>query len=55
MRGLEFFASEENLHLLSVRELNRIAAEAGLENIRVWSVGLAGWPANLLLSAQRAK
>jgi len=55
MRGLEFFASEENLNLLSARELNRIAAEAGLENIRVWSVGLAGWPANLLLSAQRAK
>lgn len=55
MRGLDFFASEENLNLLSAKELKQIAVDAGLENIRVWSVGLAGWPANLLLSAQRAK
>jgi hypothetical protein len=53
MRGLDFFASEENLNLLSRQQLRQIAEEAGLENIKVWSVGLVGWPANLLLSAQR--
>lgn len=53
MRKLDFFASEENLNLLSASELSRIATEAGLHNIKVDSVSLAGWPSNLLLSAQR--
>ena len=53
MRKLDFFASEENLNLLSVSDLRRIATEAGLENIQVTSVALAGWPSNLLLSARR--
>lgn len=53
-RGLEFFASEDNLNLLSASHLRQIAAEAGLENVRVTSVTLAGWPSNLLLSARRA-
>ncbi len=55
IRGLDFFASEDNLNLLSARELRRTASQAGLENVKVWSVGLAGWPANLLLSARRTK
>ena len=54
MRGLDFFASEENLNLLSAAELKRLAAEAGIENIRVESVKLGGWPSNLLLSGRRA-
>jgi Methyltransferase domain len=51
--GLEFFASEDNLNLLSAAGLRSIAAEAGLENLKVASVPLAGWPANLLLWARR--
>lgn len=53
MRGLEFFASEDNLNLLSASQLRQLAAETGLENIKVGSVTLAGWPSNLLLSALR--
>lgn len=54
MRGLEFFASEDNLNLFSAPQLRRVATEAGLEHVRVTSVRLAGWPSNLLLSAHRA-
>jgi hypothetical protein len=54
MRGLEFFACEDNLNLLSAPQLRRVAAEAGIESFRVTSLTLAGWPSNLLLSARRA-
>jgi ubiquinone/menaquinone biosynthesis C-methylase UbiE len=54
-RGLEFFASEDNLNLLSASQLRQVATEAGLENVKVKSVTLAGWPSNLLLSARRVK
>jgi hypothetical protein len=53
MAKLEFFASEDNLNLLSASQLRRMAADAGLENFKVTSVALAGWPSNLLLSAKR--
>jgi hypothetical protein len=33
--------------------LRLLAAEAGMENIKVESVAMAGWPTNLLLSAKR--
>jgi hypothetical protein len=55
MRGLEFFASEDNLNLLSASQLRLLAAKAGLENFKVTSVTLVGWPSNLLLSARRAR
>jgi hypothetical protein len=54
MIGMEFFASEENLNLLSATQLRRMAAEAGLDHFKVTCVALAGWPSNLLLSARRA-
>lgn len=53
VRGLGFFASEENLNLLSGSELGQIAAKAGVEKVKVTSVGLGGWPSNLLLSGRR--
>lgn len=53
MRKLEFFASEDNLNLLSASSLKRLAAEAGLENIKLKYARLAGWPSNLMLSAWR--
>jgi hypothetical protein len=55
MARLEFFASEDNLNLLSASQLRRMAADAGLENFKVTSVALAGWPSNLLLSAKRVR
>jgi hypothetical protein len=55
MRGLDFFASEDNLNLLSFSELRGLAIEAGVENFKVAPVTLAGWASNLLLSAKRAK
>ena len=54
MTGREFFASEENLNLLTFSELRWLAREAGLENIQIKSARLASWPSNLLLSAKRA-
>jgi hypothetical protein len=55
MKGLNFFASEDNLNLVSAPELKRLAAVAELENYKVSSVSLAGWPSNLLLSARRTR
>jgi len=55
MRDMDFFASEDNLNLLSVSKLRQLAVAAGVENFKVTRVTLAGWPSNLLLSAKRAK
>ena len=55
MRGLDIFATEDNLNLLSASDLRRLAEEAGLENFKVIGVTLAGWTSNLLLLATRAK
>ncbi|MHB1699694.1 MAG: class I SAM-dependent methyltransferase [Acidobacteriaceae bacterium] len=51
--GMAFFASEENLNLLTARQTQRLASQAGLENARVDTVAVGGWPSNLLLWAQR--
>jgi ubiquinone/menaquinone biosynthesis C-methylase UbiE len=55
MRGLDYFATEDNLNLLSASDLRRLAEEAGLENFKVIGVTLAGWTSNLLLLATRSK
>jgi hypothetical protein len=47
----EFFAAEENLNLLSSGSLAAAARAAGLDRFRVTSVGMMGWPTNLLLIA----
>jgi len=52
--GREFFSAEANLNLMTARELTHAAATAkgtARFDVRVSSVGLAGWPSNLLLSA----
>jgi hypothetical protein len=53
MRKLDFFASEDNLNLLSVSLLKQLAAEAGVESIKVACARLAGWASNLMLSGRR--
>lgn len=53
--GRGFFADETNLNLMTARDLARAAAAAkGMDRfaVRVSSVGLAGWPSNLLLVAR---
>jgi ubiquinone/menaquinone biosynthesis C-methylase UbiE len=51
--GMHFFASEENLNLLSSRECRRIAAALPDFYVSVSSVALGGWPSNLLITALR--
>ena len=53
LRGLKQLASEDHLNLLSASVLKRIAKHAGIENFRITSVAVAGWPSNLLLYARR--
>ena len=53
MTGRSFFGCEENLNLLARSDLRRLARAAGLENVHITSVSLAGWPSNLLLCARR--
>jgi hypothetical protein len=50
----EFFAAEENLNLLSAASLADAARSAGLDRLRITSVGMLGWPTNLLLIAHKA-
>lgn len=49
--GKDFFADENNLNLLTPAELKNLARDIGLRGWTVASVGLGGWPTNLLLSA----
>jgi SAM-dependent methyltransferase len=50
----EFFAAEENLNLLSHGTFGDAARAAGLDRHRIASVGILGWPTNLLLMARKA-
>jgi ubiquinone/menaquinone biosynthesis C-methylase UbiE len=50
---LRYFAFEENVNLLSPRDLKSIATRAGLDDPAVKGVSLAGWTSNLLLFARR--
>ena len=47
--GKDFFAREENLNLLSRRELAMLARGAGIERFDITNASLFGWPTNLLL------
>jgi ubiquinone/menaquinone biosynthesis C-methylase UbiE len=50
-RGHDTLAEEAHLNLLSRRDLERIAREAGITAPRVTGARLAGWTSNLLLVA----
>ena len=56
LKGLrkDFFAREENLNLLSRRDLARLAREVGIKEFDIRVVALLGWPTNLLLYAERS-
>ncbi|HEY3910599.1 MAG TPA: class I SAM-dependent methyltransferase [Stellaceae bacterium] len=51
--GMEFYAREENLNLLSRRNLAVLAQQAGIERFAIRTASLLGWPTNLLLSAAK--
>jgi SAM-dependent methyltransferase len=51
--GLEFFAEEHNLNLLSRGELERLTGKRNEFDFRISSVALLGWPSNLLLVGLR--
>lgn len=51
--GKEFFGSEDNLNLLSRRSLAGTAKAAGIAKHSIETVGLLGWPTNLILQARK--
>ena len=51
--GRGFFASEDNLNLMTASELRRAAALNGGFEYHVSYVSLAGWPSNLMLNMHR--
>jgi Methyltransferase domain len=51
--GLEFFADERHLNLLSRRQMIGLVASTDDYRVTVSSVELLGWPSNLLLIAWR--
>lgn len=51
--GLDFFADEANLNLLSAGELKAIARQIGGYRIDIRDRKLLGWPSNLLLVGKR--
>ena len=54
MIGKEFFASEQNLNLLSARQLRHMAKYIGFpDDYRVHGVRLAGLVSNLLFTLQK--
>ena len=51
--GMEFFAAEENLNLLSRRTLADTARAAGIRRFRIASASLLGLRTNLVLFGQK--
>ena len=47
--GLNFFASEENLNLLTPRDVKKIMVAAGIQNYKIESLGFFGIPSNILV------
>jgi len=51
--GKSFFAQEENLNLMSHRDLIRTARDAGMEGVVIHFACLGPWPTNLMLWARK--
>lgn len=51
--GYGFFAEEKNLNLLTRGVLRDVALAAGIDDARIATVRLGGWPSNLLLMARK--
>jgi ubiquinone/menaquinone biosynthesis C-methylase UbiE len=53
--GKGFFASENNLNLLTRRDLKKICREAGWQNIRICPVRLWGWTSNWMIMGRKSE
>jgi ubiquinone/menaquinone biosynthesis C-methylase UbiE len=53
LMGKGFFAQEENLNLLSRRNLLTLCTQAGWEKIQVTPVRLAGWTSNWIVTGRK--
>lgn len=51
--GMKFFASEDNLNLMTSKELRELSRALPDFDVTVSSVSLGGWPSNLLLIGKR--
>jgi len=51
--GKTFYAREETLNLMSSADLSGAARAAGVGPHRISTVGMLGWPTNLILLARR--
>lgn len=51
--GLEFFAAEENLNLLSIADIRRLTEAHPDWKFRFRTYKLFGWPSNILMIAER--
>jgi ubiquinone/menaquinone biosynthesis C-methylase UbiE len=47
--GLNFFASEENLNLLTPKDVKKILVAAGIQNYKIESLKFFGIPSNILI------
>jgi ubiquinone/menaquinone biosynthesis C-methylase UbiE len=51
--GKDFFSDVNNLNLMSAKTLRKAAHRAGITNFSIKTVSLAGWPTNLMLTAEK--
>lgn len=49
----DFFAHEENLNLISGRELRRLCGQLDVERVKIEALWLLGWPSNLLATIHK--
>jgi hypothetical protein len=47
--GLEFFSKEENLNLLSKKDLIKLLESVGVKNYKIFDISLLGFKSNLIL------
>ena len=47
--GLDYFAREENLNLLSEQDLNLCMKESGIKNYKIFYINLFGFKSNFLI------
>jgi hypothetical protein len=47
--GLKFFAAEENLNLLTPRDVKKIMTATGIQNYKIENLRFFGIPSNILI------
>lgn len=47
--GLEFFSKEENLNLLSKKDMIKLLASVGIKNYKIFDISLLGFKSNLIV------